>query len=151
VNIIDYTSLLPSLPEANCREINNPDIFFPVSKEDEANSLEVTKVICGNCMNRKECLEFALSEQIPYGIWAGTSPAERKLLWPANHRAKGMPKVAHRIRELDQAGRSPKQIADLLNSQISYVKKVLERERSAKLKGEIQSQLKIEGLSEGQS
>jgi len=151
VNIIDYTSLLPSLPNANCRNIENPDIFFPVSKEDEANSLQVTQVICGNCMNRKECLEFALSEQIPYGIWAGTSPSQRKLLWPANYRAKGMPKVAQRIRELDQAGRSPKQIAQILNSKLNYVNKVLERERNAKLKGEIQSQLQIESLSEGQS
>jgi WhiB family redox-sensing transcriptional regulator len=151
VNTIDYSSLLPSLPEANCRDIDNPDIFFPVSKEDEANSLEVTQIICGNCMNRKECLEFALNEQIPYGIWAGTSPAERKLLWPANYRAKGMQKVAHRIRELDQAGRSPKQIAEILNTQLNYVNKVLERAKTARLKGEIQSQLKIEDLSVGQS
>jgi len=151
VNIIDYTSLLPSLPDANCRTIDDPDIFFPVSKQDETNSMEVTKVICGTCMNRKECLEFAINEQIPYGIWAGTSPAERKILWAAEYRTRGMQKTADRIRELNQSGRTPRQIVSILNTKLNYVNRVLKREKNARLKGEIQSQLKTESSLEEQS
>ena len=127
MSLFDQIPLLPSLPNANCREIEDPDVFFPVSKEEEARSLEVTSIICGNCRDRKECLEFALSEQIPYGIWAGKTPEQRKILRPAKGRAKGMPKVAHKIRTLDQAGRSPKQIAEILGCAPSYVAKVLSR------------------------
>jgi len=151
VNLIDYTSLLPSLPDANCRDINDPDIFFPVSKQDEANSLALTKIICGNCMNREECLEFAISEQIPDGIWAGTLPADRKILWTAEYRTRGLQKTADRIRELNQAGRTPQQIVAILNTKLNYVNRVLKREKNARLKGEIQSQLKIKSSLQGQS
>jgi WhiB family redox-sensing transcriptional regulator len=151
VNINDITSRLPSLPNANCRTIDDPNIFFPGSKQDEVNSLKITKIICGNCIDRKECLKFALDERIPYGIWAGKNPEQRKRLWRSKKRVQGIPKVAQKIRTFDQAGRSPQLIAEILECKLSYVKRVLARQEEAKMKGEIQSKLKIENLLKGQS
>ncbi|GAB3724328.1 WhiB family transcriptional regulator [Nocardiopsis nanhaiensis] len=33
--------------------------------------------VCGGCPVRQVCLEWALAANEPYGIWGGTTPAER--------------------------------------------------------------------------
>lgn len=36
---------------------------------------------CNGCPVRKDCYEFAVLNNEPYGIWAGTVPEERKVLY----------------------------------------------------------------------
>ena len=148
MSAFDFLPTLPSLPYAKCRDTDNPDLFFPFGHKQEQKFLIEVKVICGGCMNRAECLKFAIDEQIPHGLWAGTTPDERIPLWSSENIPTGMPKVAYRIRALYNAGHSPKEIALLIGSHRTYVNKVLDRERKAKAKGEIQSNLRAEDLSD---
>ena len=40
----------------------------------------IAKSICEACPVRKECLETALRNEEPYGIWGGYTPSERHAL-----------------------------------------------------------------------
>jgi hypothetical protein len=128
--------ILPKLPNAACREYEFPNVFFPESKKQEADCLPFVQSICGGCIERKECLEFALDQQIPHGIWAGTTPTMRKLIRDDPKAAGFATSVAARIRNLSNKGKSPQQIAVLLSIQVAYVNLALSR--TAKNKGEIQ-------------
>jgi WhiB family transcriptional regulator, redox-sensing transcriptional regulator len=60
-----------------CAEIGDPDYFFPESKLQEAERLPNLRKICGACIERKECLAYAIKEEIQHGIWGGKTPSER--------------------------------------------------------------------------
>lgn len=135
---------LPLLPEASCKGIINPNLFFPESKEQEAKCLPIVRSICAGCPERKECLDYALKEQIPHGIWAGTTPAQRGFGQGFKNRKTGRVNRADAIRSLHSFGRTPKEIADTMRIELAYVTQVLKR--AAKLEGESQL-LKEEKLS----
>ena len=135
---------LPLLPEASCKGIINPNLFFPESKEQEAKCLPIARTICAGCPERKECLDYALKEQIPHGIWAGTTPAQRGFGQGFKNRKTGRVNRADAIRSLHSFGRTPKEIADTMRIELAYVTQVLKR--AAKLEGESQL-LKEEKLS----
>ncbi len=127
---------LPLLPEASCKGIINPNLFFPESKEQEAKCLPIARTICAGCPERKECLDYALKEQIPHGIWAGTTPAQRGFGQGFKNRKTGRVNRADAIRSLHSFGRTPKEIADTMRIELAYVTQVLKR--AAKLEGESQ-------------
>jgi WhiB family redox-sensing transcriptional regulator len=57
----------------------DPDLFFPISTKGPAEQQIIrAKTICGSCRVRRECLEFALSHDLVYGIWGGTTPEDRQ-------------------------------------------------------------------------
>lgn len=66
---------------ALCRG-NHAHLFFPPStferKEDRERREARAKAICSVCPVRRECLEYALSIQEPYGIWGGLTEMERR-------------------------------------------------------------------------
>lgn len=127
---------LPLLPQASCRGIFNPNLFFPESREQEAKCLPIVRAICAGCPERKECLDYALKEQIPHGIWAGTTPAQRGFGQGFKNRKTGRVNRADAIRSLHSFGRTPKEIADTMRIELAYVTQVLKR--AAKLEGESQ-------------
>lgn len=147
MNFRDFFPTLPLLLQAQCRDIENPDIFFPEGKVEEANSLPIARSICGSCIERKECLEYALAENIPHGIWAGTTPKERGVYVQRRRKKFGINK-AETIRRLHLQGRTPKEISIALNVDLSYITQVL-RKAGVKSEGELQSQLKTKDLSGG--
>lgn len=147
MNFRDFFPTLPLLLQAQCRDIENPDIFFPEGKVEEANSLPIARSICGGCIERKECLEYALAENIPHGIWAGTTPKERGVYVQRRRKKFGINK-AETIRRLHLQGRTPKEISIALNVDLSYTTQVL-RKAGVKSEGELQSQLKTKDLSGG--
>ena len=57
-------------------------VFFPPPrferKHERLNRESEAKAICGQCVVREECLDFALSIREPHGIWGGFSEVERK-------------------------------------------------------------------------
>jgi WhiB family redox-sensing transcriptional regulator len=60
---------------------SDPDLFFPVGTTGQAiQNTESAKQVCQECEARSECLEFALTARIEYGIWGGTSEDERRRL-----------------------------------------------------------------------
>jgi WhiB family redox-sensing transcriptional regulator len=57
----------------------DPDLFFPISTKGPAEQQIIrAKTICAGCGVRRECLEFALSHDLVYGIWGGTTPEDRQ-------------------------------------------------------------------------
>lgn len=70
---------LPRFTEpALCAQVGG-DLFHP----DRGNQAHAAKRLCARCPARPECLAYALSRQLirPWdGIWAGTSPKERRAM-----------------------------------------------------------------------
>jgi len=150
MNVFEFYPTLPKLPNALCREYEFPNLFFPESKADEAKSLPLAQAICAGCPERKECLEYALTEEIPHGIWAGTTPAMRGFAANSASRKKYVENVARTIRELYRQGRTHKEIAETCRVEMSYVTRVIRR-LNAKLEGESQSQPIAKHSGESQS
>lgn len=138
MNLADFFPKLPPLRDALCRDYFNPEIFFPESREQERKTLPFVQSICNECPEKARCLEYALTEQIEDGIWAGTTPAMRRRMYSYRN-TRGMNTTAHKIRHLSRQGRKPREIAETLNVEHSYVTTTLKREQ-AKLEGAIQSQ-----------
>lgn len=152
MNLHEFFPTLPLLPNAECRNIENPNIFFPESRWEERNSLPFVRSICAKCIERKECLEYALNEQIPHGIWGGKTPEERGFTASGKRRSAPRMNRAAKIRELAKLGHQPKEIASIMNIETAYVTMVLKRSNDVKLEGEIQSQLKTnDSFAESQS
>lgn len=61
---------------ALCRQIDSGDLFFP---EKGGSALEA-KRICLACDVRAECLDYALTNDERFGVYGGTTPAERDKL-----------------------------------------------------------------------
>jgi hypothetical protein len=40
--------------------------------------LAQARLVCGGCKVQKECLDFAVQNNIKSGIWAGTTPLQRR-------------------------------------------------------------------------
>lgn len=56
--------------EAACRN-TDPAVFF------DAERWHTARAICAGCPVREACLEYALTQRIKSGIWAGLSPQQR--------------------------------------------------------------------------
>ncbi|MFC3298604.1 WhiB family transcriptional regulator [Arthrobacter agilis] len=54
----------------------DPEAFFP----EKGGSTRDAKKVCGSCMVRSECLEYALENDERFGIWGGLSERERRRL-----------------------------------------------------------------------
>jgi WhiB family redox-sensing transcriptional regulator len=58
----------------------DPDIFFMDDKDEsnyDATKTRMALTICGQCPIQKQCLEFAIKEEME-GVWGGTTTKERK-------------------------------------------------------------------------
>lgn len=78
----------PKFDSANCATIGDPDIFFPETTKDKRENLALAKRVCGNCFHRVECLEYAVDNFIPHGIWGGLTERERLKLIPRKPNGK---------------------------------------------------------------
>lgn len=134
----DFVPTLPLLPNAACRDYEFPELFFPNSRAQEKKILPLAQSICAGCPERKECLDYALQEQIPHGIWAGTTPAMRGFKYESKKSFLPINR-AERIRSLAKLGRTSKEIAEILGIELSYVNVTIKKDQ-AKLEGENQSQ-----------
>jgi WhiB family redox-sensing transcriptional regulator len=68
--------------EAVCRR-DEAGLFFAPSKEPTAARLsreDAAKRVCGRCPVMVECLEHALLQPEPYGVWGGLTAAERRMV-----------------------------------------------------------------------
>lgn len=70
--------------EAACRGLL-PALFYPERGEDASSARDV----CRTCPVAEECLTDALVEGERWGIWAGTTPSERRVLRPVWRRSDG--------------------------------------------------------------
>ncbi len=52
----------------------DPEIFFPEKGESNAEA----KSVCDRCEVRRSCLQWALDNEIKFGVWGGLSANERR-------------------------------------------------------------------------
>ena len=122
----DFFVDLPRFDEAKCADVDDKDFFFPINRAQEAERLHQLKAICASCIHEKECLEYALEKQIPYGIWGGKSPTERDAVAAKDndYAFKGM---ALMIIQLHKKGILANEIAVQLHTSPGYVRRVLKK------------------------
>lgn len=56
-----------------CAQVD-PEVFYP----DKGESTRPAKQICSRCEYLNECLEYALQNREPHGVWGGASHRERR-------------------------------------------------------------------------
>lgn len=66
--------------EAACRDIPNPEIFFPNEGFDRLGrrTSDEAIAICETCPVIAQCLDFALKNKIDHGIWGGKTENQRR-------------------------------------------------------------------------
>jgi WhiB family redox-sensing transcriptional regulator len=140
MTIRDVLCDAPNFAQAVCATIEDKDLFFPDGRTDEAERLPQLKALCASCIHRKECLEYAISRQIPYGIWGGSTPKERAVVVRPSRIPVG--EIANNIIDLNERGFTATEIASSLDTSLGYVRKILSQ-YGATRKGEIQSHQEI--------
>ena len=77
------------------RNINNapcqttdPETFFP--DPTDYVKIKLAKSFCAKCelTTKENCLSFAMTNKVHYGVWGGLTEAERKSLERQRYRAK---------------------------------------------------------------
>ncbi len=73
---------------AGCRDVDGSLFFHPDNERGEAreNRLAAAKRVCGQCVVRTQCLEYALDSGERHGIWGGLSEDERTRMRRAERR-----------------------------------------------------------------
>ena len=127
LNQFEFFVDLPRFDNAKCADIEDKDLFFPDNRTQEAERLHQLKAICSSCIHEKECLEYALEKQIPYGIWGGSTPADRDTVAIAKGKSYAFKGIALTITKLHKKGVSANEIAVQLNTSPGYVRRVLQR------------------------
>ena len=123
----DFFVDLPRFVQAKCSDVEDKDLFFPNNRIQEAERLHQLKAICSSCIHEKECLEYALEKQIPYGIWGGSTPADRDTVAIANGKSYAFKGIALTITKLHKKGVSANEIAVQLNTSPGYVRRTLKK------------------------
>lgn len=92
--------------DAECRGIDNPDIFFPDQMSSQVAAMAVA--MCNRCQVQEACMRFAIANGEEYGIWGGLSPRARREIASASTRQPRPRELAtyHRYMEHKQAGRT---------------------------------------------
>ena len=127
LNQFEFFVDLPRFDNAKCADVEDKDLFFPDNRTQEAERLHQLKAICSSCIHEKECLEYALEKQIPYGIWGGSTPADRDTVAIAKGKSYAFKGIALTITKLHKKGVSANEIAVQLDTSPSYVRRVLQR------------------------
>ena len=69
--------------DAACRG-EDSDLFFAPNyferKEEKEAREDKARAICARCPVREECLDYALRNREPHGIWGGLNEIERKAI-----------------------------------------------------------------------
>jgi WhiB family redox-sensing transcriptional regulator len=61
-------------------------LFFPSRGEP----IKATRKICAGCEVSEQCLEYALTESIRFGVWGGKSERERRTMRRQRAREQGI-------------------------------------------------------------
>lgn len=73
-------SRLDWMRDGLCQQVD-PDLFFP----EGHGSTRDAKRVCAVCPAQDPCLEYALTHKVD-GIWAGTTPSQRRQMKGAAYR-----------------------------------------------------------------
>lgn len=67
---------VPWMVDALCAQ-TDPDLFFP---DDDWQTARAAKRVCASCPVRADCLDYAVRNVVPHGVWGGLSERERRRL-----------------------------------------------------------------------
>lgn len=70
--------------DASCKKMGNTK-FFQTPHNHNKKAIAIireVKAICGSCLVQKNCLDFAVKNEIKDGIWGGMTASERKQAFP---------------------------------------------------------------------
>jgi WhiB family redox-sensing transcriptional regulator len=75
------SDLLKELEDGRCREEGSNELFF----SDKPAELAKAQEVCAKCVVRVRCLDYALSENLEWGVWGGV------IFWDGQpfHRRRG--------------------------------------------------------------
>lgn len=62
-------------------QTTDPELWFG---DIVATNYRVARSLCNRCPVKKQCLDYAVSNHEPYGMWGGKSPKQRLKLRPAS-------------------------------------------------------------------
>lgn len=80
---------------ALCSQVD-PELWFP--EIGEWQKTHVAKAICAECPLQGPCLDWALMQDVRFGIWGGTTESDRRSLRPGRAKPKGEPSEPKRGR-----------------------------------------------------
>ena len=69
--------------DALCKEVG-PEVFYP-SEYQGTNTYEQAVKVCNLCSVKAQCLERALRDEDPHGMWGGVTPTTRLRLLQERH------------------------------------------------------------------
>lgn len=65
---------------ALCRD-TDPELFFPIGTTGHAIvTQDHARRVCGDCLVKQECLDYALDTNQDSGIWGGLTEEERRVI-----------------------------------------------------------------------
>lgn len=85
--------------QAACRDVEDKNLFYPISYANEPSQIAEAKRICFDCPSRRACLAFAIASGDSHGILGGTTPEERQALKRRAQRAN--PRKSPRLEALE--------------------------------------------------
>lgn len=106
------------------------DSFFPESKAELEKNLSLLQGLCHSCVHEKECLQYALDNEITHGFWGGKTSEERNQIAIAHPVEKK--REASRLEEvlhLQASGWSLEAIARSSSVSTASVRRLLDRAR----------------------
>jgi WhiB family redox-sensing transcriptional regulator len=139
--MIRTTEFLPFVPlfeNAACADIEDKNLFFPDGKSDETDRLPILRNICKGCPERKECLEYAIKEEIPYGIWGGKTPTERGY----NLQRDEKKKRNQRVIQLRNQGISTDEIARKVGIRVTQIYRIFTEANKARKREDQSNQIR---------
>jgi hypothetical protein len=134
----DFLPFVPLFENAECAKLENLDYFFPEGKVEEAERLPSLRKICGGCIERKECLAYAIKEEIQYGIWGGKTPSERG----QNLKRDQKMERQKRIIKLRDQGISTDEIAKKVGIRVTQVYRIFTNANKARKREDQSNQIK---------
>lgn len=122
-DIVEVT--MPNFPNAVCADVD-PEVFFPDERSrDSESGIRLAQEFCFSCVHRMECLEWAIKEDIEYGIWGGLTTNERKLGQRKNFKPRS--DLGAKSYELRNEGVKIREIAAMLASTPTAISKAIAR------------------------
>ena len=112
ISVIEqFVAVSPNFPNARCKEIAEPNIFFPDSKVEFQENYKQIMAICRSCVHQTECALYAINYEMEYGIWGGVPAEHRKRIWSDNNRFTFLHRKGRSCRDLVTQGWTYKEIA----------------------------------------
>lgn len=113
--------------QAVCASVD-PDLFFPPKGLPSREA----KSVCSGCPVRVECLEYALTIPLIFGVWGGTTEQERRKLKPASYTSRkvamsDIEKRRNEVRRLHAAGLTDPEVASRMGMASDSIARIRRR------------------------